>query len=311
MNPQFAKLVNKVNEKSLKNRLVNPDAPEPVVDENKQKVASFQKFLMRKLKFWLQKKRQSAYWQGDCVGWNETLAKCKGYDAPEILENIKQAALQVRDGKAAYERDGQLFYDTEPCWYIFGSLLKIAINAGGTINLIDFGGSLGSTYFQNRPFLSDLKNIQWNIVEQKHFVDFGKQNLENNELHFFEDLRTAKEKSGADTILLSGVLSYIENPYLLIREIIRLNFKYVIVDRTPLTKKYDDILTIQYVKNKQFRSSYPTWVFSYYSFKHAWEGKYKILTQCNSVDSIFTDLFLYDGEGLTFSNFRMLFMERV
>jgi putative methyltransferase (TIGR04325 family) len=38
---------------------------------------------------------------------------------------------------------------------------------------LDFGGSLGSSYFQNKKFLDALRLVEWNVVEQENFVATG------------------------------------------------------------------------------------------------------------------------------------------
>lgn len=53
----------------------------------------------------------------------------------------------------------------------------------GEVSVIDFGGGMGSTYFQNRDKIIDcLDIIQWNVVQQKHFVDFGKRYMEDKKI---------------------------------------------------------------------------------------------------------------------------------
>ena len=43
------------------------------------------------------------------------------------------------------------------------------------LNVLDFGGSFGTTYYQNRKFLKHIKKVEWNIIEQKKIVQIAKK----------------------------------------------------------------------------------------------------------------------------------------
>jgi len=67
-----------------------------------------------------------------------------------------------------------------------------AAKSEGVLKVLDFGGSLGSTYFQNRKFLDSLKDVVWCVVEQKHFVDVGKVDFEDSRLKFYYDIESCR-----------------------------------------------------------------------------------------------------------------------
>ena len=124
-------------------------------------------------------------WSGNYVTWDEALAETTGYDSRVILEKVKASTLKVKSGEAVYERDSVLFDEMKYSWPILAGLLKIAIQYGNFLELIDFGGSLGSSYFQNRAFLGKAVAVKWHVVEQHQFVECGKRYFENEELKFF------------------------------------------------------------------------------------------------------------------------------
>src|SRR3546814_11444165 len=64
------------------------------------------------------------------------------------------------------------------------------------LDVIDFGGSLGSTYRQCRPLLDAVQHLQWHVVAQPHFVEAGRQEVETDELHFWNDISDVPEKTG-------------------------------------------------------------------------------------------------------------------
>lgn len=48
--------------------------------------------------------------------------------------------------------------------------------------MLDFAGSLGITYYQNKKFLDKIDDMIWNIVEQESFVKTGKEEFEDDML---------------------------------------------------------------------------------------------------------------------------------
>ncbi len=198
---------------------------------------------------------------GNYLSWDDAMKASKGYDSEAILDQVKGALLKVRNGEAAYERDSVLFDEIEYSWPLLASLLWIAQQNGNRLSLVDFGGSLGSSYFQNRKFLQHLDELKWNIVEQQHFVDSGKQNFENENVKFYYSLTDCKVEQKADTILFLSTIQYIEKPYALLNEVVGAGFKYIVFDRTPFLEYDDDRITIQKVPPKIYKcdASYPAW----------------------------------------------------
>src|SRR5262245_44680393 len=100
-------------------------------------------------------------WHGDFADWAEAKRACSGYDSDVILERVKAALLKVKRGEAVYERDSVLFDSKQYSWPVLASLLWIASQHQNRLTVMDFGGSLGSSYFQNREFLGHLTGLRW------------------------------------------------------------------------------------------------------------------------------------------------------
>ena len=137
---------------------------------------------------------------GDYSSWEEALKDSVGYDSDIILEKVKNSLLQVKEGKAIYERDSVLFDKIEYSFPVLAALLKIALENDGKLSILDFGGSLGSSYYQCKDFLGDIKELHWSIVEQPNFVECGKQYFENDRLKFYEDIETCLKYQKPDVI---------------------------------------------------------------------------------------------------------------
>jgi putative methyltransferase (TIGR04325 family) len=253
-------------------------------------------------------RRQDTFWKGNYATWQEAMQHAQGYDAQASFEQIKIAALKVKNGEAVFERDGKLFYQAEYNWLLLSHLQKIALASANSLNLIDFGGALGSTYFQHLAFLKDIAYLRWSIVEQPHFVAFGKENLSDENLYFYEDLTICYKETKANVILLSGLLSYLSAPYRLIEEIQHLDFKYIIIERTPLIASTDDVLTVQHVNQTNlYQGSYPAWIFSEEKLKKAFQSTHHLQGAYSSFDGIPAQV---KGLPAYFDQFKMLFWER-
>lgn len=107
--------------------------------------------------------------------YEEANANGEGYEAKEILDKVKNSLQKVKKGEAVYERDSVIFDDLQHNWVLVATLQKIAIEKNLQLKVIDFGGSLGSTYFYVKKVLPNEIFISWSIVEQKHYVECGKR----------------------------------------------------------------------------------------------------------------------------------------
>jgi len=201
------------------------------------------------------------WWSGSYTSWEEANAQCSGYDSELILQKCKASLLKVKRGEAVYERDSILFDEIQYSWGLLAGLQRVALEHSGRLSVLDFGGSLGSTYFQNRQFLSTVSSFEWSIVEQSHFVDCGKENFENDELQFFYTIEECLKKRKPNVLILSSVLQYLEKPYDWINRFLDLDIPYIIVDRTAIVATQNDILTTQHVPTDIYEASYPAWFF--------------------------------------------------
>lgn len=219
----------------------------------------------------------SAIWSGSYSSWIEASSLCTGYDKSNILEKCKNALLKVMGGEAVYERDSVLFDEIQYSWGLLAGLQRAALKNNGKICVIDFGGSLGSTYYQNRDFLRTLNQLEWCIVEQSNFVDYGKQYFESSELKFYHSIDECVAKHQPDVLILSGVLQYLEKPHDWIRKFIDLKIDSIIIDRTSFVEDEVDILTIQKVPETIYDASYPSWFFGN-TFMKTFETDYHVIS---------------------------------
>lgn len=222
---------------------------------------------------------------GNYASWGEALAASTGYDSDLILEKTRVALLKVKNGEAAYERDSVLFDAIEYAWPVLAGLMWVAAQNKGRLNVLDFGGSLGSTYFQNRGFLASLPDVHWNIVEQPKHVEVGKAWFGNEQLHFYTDIASCLAETQPNVVLLSSVLQYLEDPYVILKQILELPSDYVILDKTPFWTGAADRLCLQTVPPEIYPASYPSWIFSQAHF-YAHLGDWQTMVMFDNPDKI-------------------------
>ena len=228
-------------------------------------------------------KREHYGWFGNFKTWEEATKESTGYDQMEILDKVKNSLLKVKNEEAVYERDSVIFDKIEYFWPLLGSLMFVAAKSNGKLNLLDFGGSLGSTYFQNKRFLDQLSDVSWSIVEQSHFVDIGKKEFGNDRLHFYDTITDCKTKKNPTIILLSSVIQYLEHPYKMLEEIVGQDFEFIIFDLTPFTVSDNDRITIQKVSPAIYNANYSCWLLSYTKFMAVLLKKYEMIEEFQSM----------------------------
>jgi putative methyltransferase (TIGR04325 family) len=222
---------------------------------------------------------------GNYKTWEQAKNASSGYDAKAILEKVKLASLKVKENENTYERDSVLFSEPQYSWPVLAALLWIASRNKGILNVLDFGGSLGSSYFCMKKFLSKLDGFTWSIVEQHHFADCGKQLFENEVLKFYKDIKVCIGKQAPTVFHCSAVLQYLEKPYDLLNELFFHKIPFLLFDRTPFMLSDKDSLTIQKVPPSIYKASYPAWFFSRERFLGVLEKRYSLIAEWDSQDA--------------------------
>ena len=161
---------------------------------------------------------------------------------------------RVLSKKAKFERDSYLFYSEKYDEILLSVLNKIKKKIKKKIKLCDFGGSLGSLYFQHKSLFSS-NFIDWNIVEQKHFVKYAKNKIRIKNLYFYDNLNFLLKKK-INAVLFSSSLQYLEYPYQILDKIIKKKIPNIIIHRSPFTES-NEIIKIQHVPKYIYDASYP------------------------------------------------------
>ena len=240
-------------------------------------------------------------YSGNYSSWEEARGASEGYDSDVILDKVKTSLLKVKSGEAVYERDSVLFDTVQHSWPLLASLFWVASSNGNRLNLIDFGGSLGSTYYQNKKFLASLNELRWSIVEQEKFVTCGKQFFEDEQLKFYHDIEDCCNDRRPHAILLSSVIQYLEDPYAMLQRIREKRFPFIIFDRTSFLVEGGDRITVQVVPPHIYPASYPAWFFNREKFVDFFSGSYELVAGFTALGGVFDiENGVAKDEGLVF-----------
>lgn len=247
----------------------------------KQKIKRFLKEITPPLILKSLKTNSKFGWSGDFSNWNEAKEKSRGYDSDIIFNKVFEATKRVISGEAKYERDSVLFNDENLNYHLLSSI-AFAQGKIPELSIIDFGGALGSLYFQHKKLISN--HIIWTVVEQKKFVALGKK-LKTDNLNFKESVSEVNTDPKSTLLLLSSVIQYFENPYLLLEELLANKFQFIFIDRTGFNEDLSkDRLTIQNVPPEIYEASYPCWFLSEEKLLKVFEKDYRQIFTFDSFD---------------------------
>ena len=225
---------------------------------------------------------------GDYDSWEEASLECSGYSDQNILKEVLESTLKVKKGEATFERDSVLFDEIEYAWPVLSGLMWSMARNKGRLNVLDFGGALGSSYFQNRKFLNNFENISWSVVEQEHYVLAGQKYIQDDYLKFYQTINDCLAENQPNVVLISGVLQYLPEPIKVLKMLASVSADTLILDRTPYVNKgLKPTIKIQTVPSQIYPARYPCRLLSEVSLiAEINELNYSLIKSFNSLDNL-------------------------
>lgn len=189
-----------------------------------------------------------------------------GYDALKILNQVDSATQKVREGKALYEQDGRCYDEPNNNYELIAALLHAKVRLS-ELSVLDFGGALGSTFFRYRQLLEEIE-ANWCVVEQKHFIDRGRQTVPEIPFYYNMDKALAAPNK-PNVLLLSGVLQYLDEPFKWFADMLSRDFSYIILDETAfqIDENIKTKVMLQHVPASIYSAIYPLNLFGQKEFK--------------------------------------------
>jgi len=244
----------------------------------------FRQFLRRKF-------RKAATFDDSFGDWAAAEEAALGYDTEIIVQRVLSGIRAVRGGSAAFERDSVTFPQPDYSWPVLAGLMWAAAVENGVLRVLDFGGSLGSTYFQYWRFLETLNEVRWNVVEQNVFVNIGREHVVEPCLAFFGSISDAIASEEPNLVHFGSSLQYLENPREILETTAKTGARFLLLDRLPVSDLDHDLVTVQLVPPSIYPASYAAWVFSREGLKRCLEEDWEVVSEFESLG----------GESLTTS----------
>lgn len=199
--------------------------------------------------------------EGPLASWDAAAKRATGWDSPILTEKALAAARKVRDGAAAFERDSRTYNRVIYSPTVLAALL-LAATRYRALNVIDFGGALGSNYYQHRKLLRALPDmpVSWNVIERAPLAKIGAEQFQTPELRFHAEL--AELRSEDAVLLFTGALQYVAEAFDLLEQAIG-RVDIVAVDRLYLSAAPAHAAYLQHLDPKEFGMvTLPMWVFA-------------------------------------------------
>lgn len=216
------------------------------------------------------------WFRGRYTNWSDAARRATGYDNQAILARVLKATLEVKAGRAVYERDSVLFFDSETERELINRLLRAAKENQSSLRVLDFGGSLGSIYWQHRRELSGISELRWDIVEQPHFVEAGRNYIQNERIRFYSTIDEAERQSKHDAVLASCVVQFLPDPHQFLDDLVCRNPPLILFHNLSLHDGDRDYLRIEYVPPEIYPASYPMWFFNRDKFLGHFAAAYQV-----------------------------------
>ena len=244
-------------------------------------------------------------YRGNFLSWQEAEQTQSAVDRQKAwvgLEDQISLYLRVRNGELAFVRDGVAFDRPEYPFALIAFLLRLAIQQGGKLKVIDFGGALGTTYYQTRTFLTSLSSLSWAVVELPQVVTAGQKHFTNEQLSFHLSIAEALACHGADVVLISGVLQYLAEPAKIVAEIRNLPIANILLDRIAINEADKSRTCLQLAETADGEISWPVRLFNRQHllglFSPDFESIIEFDSYCDPPESIDNTTILHKGFAL-------------
>lgn len=237
------------------------------------------------IKIFFTKKTKYGF-NGNYETWELASQKTTGWETDVILKKINASINYSNEQNNSFERDGEIITSSNQNFPLMFSILDSINLEKLKLNIIDFGGSLGSHYYRYKPFINNSVKISWAIIEQKKYVDIAKEQNKNSELSFHYSISKALESNHFNTFFSSGTIQYIQKPFEILDEVIRNKFSTIILDRVFFIDDINDRICIQTVDpNIFYEASFPVWLFNEKKFKNYLSESYTLISEFMSEDN--------------------------
>lgn len=239
-------------------------------------------------------------WSGNYPDWETAVRSCRTISLEGQRRAYERALAEVLAGHALFERDSLLQHRPLTCWPLMLALRDLEACGISPPTVLDYGGGLGSVYFQHRDWWSADRPVTWNVVELPEVAASGQRLIQDPQLNFFDSLEETVQQQPPDLIVAAGVISMVPDPVALLDMFASLGARWVFLDRIPITHRQgQNLITRQVVPRWIYESESPFWFFDESWWLHALASRFEIVGQSLSDcdDPVWVEGCLYQWRG--------------
>lgn len=242
----------------------------------------------------------SSMWSGSYPDWEAAAQACRKTSLEGQRLAYERALGEVLDGRALFERDSLLQHQPATCWPLMLALRDLQARGTPQPTVLDYGGGLGSVYFQHRPWWTSDRPVTWNVVELPEIAATGRRLVQDPQLQFFDSLDEAVRHRPPDLIVAAGIVSMVPRPEALLHALAALGAQWVFVDRVPVSQRQGQhLITRQVVPRSIYESESQFWFFDECRFLQIlsshWEIVGQSLSDCD--DPVWVEGYHYQWRG--------------
>lgn len=224
----------------------------------------------------LPKHKSINYIVGSYGSWEDAKEDSKGYDDKVILDKVFKLTSKYNITEGYIQK--RL---TDYTWFLL-TIIGVVASYKNKINVLDFGGALGTTYWKNQDILTKFqgKEMNWTIIDQPHFVKLGQEKIQNNRIRFVYDF---KDIDDVDIVLFSGVLMYLNKTEYenVIMRTKTTKARFIVVDRQLVG--CEEKICVQKVSDPNYyTSSYPIRVMRKETLINDFGDLYELIAECSA-----------------------------
>ncbi len=242
----------------------------------------------------------SSMWSGSYPDWDAAARGCRKISLEGQRRAYERALGEVLAGRALFERDSLLQHQPATSWPLMLALRDLQALGISRPTVLDYGGGLGSVYFQHRRWWTSDRPVTWNVVELPGIAATGRRLTHEPQLHFFDSLDEAIRQQPPDLIVAAGIMPMVPGPEALLDSLAALGAPWVFVDRIPVTKRQGkNLITRQVVPRSIYESESPFWFFDESRFLRMLSSRWEIVGQSLSDcdDPVWVEGYQYQWRG--------------
>jgi putative methyltransferase (TIGR04325 family) len=193
-------------------------------------------------------------WQGVYKSFKDAPSSGPGFNGERWIQNALE---KINAARQDAQKKGTVLSVTQYRESLLPLVAAIVMNAFEGLKILDFGGGVGSSYYQVLHGLPRTGNFEFHVVEIDALCKVGKEYFTNEPHIFFHSSPPREEGLSFDVVHMGSSLHYCEQWEELLSSLCRYKPRYFLFTDLPA----GDIPTFATVQS-YYTSKIPVWFFN-------------------------------------------------